>query len=203
MRNVYAVLNYGDWADDDTDSDPFLQLLSTTNVVAAHNDFVQVRMGGVDTTASSQWALLPASEEVHSPVSEEEKKKEYQEMILSRWPYIFVGCLVFVLLVAGFVIWRCCCRKGRKNRGCCCCGRNKTNAPVLEKHLNSGRKSDSYLPLQEGTLKANASLMSFNNSAASLHPQSAYSAYGIGQGKDHGSSGFDFPEPTHVGGGYR
>jgi hypothetical protein len=49
----------------------------------------------------------------HSPVSEEEKKKKYQEMVLSRWPYIFIGCLVFILLITGYCVWRCC-RKGRK-----------------------------------------------------------------------------------------
>ncbi|KAJ3731206.1 aspartic peptidase A1 [Lentinula guzmanii] len=200
LRNVYAVLNYGDWADDSSKSDPFLQLLSTTNVEAAHNDFVQVRMGGVDTTSASQWALLPSSEEVHSPVSEEEKKKEYQEMILSRWPYIFVGCLVFVLLVTGLIIWRCCCRKGRKNRGCCCCGGRKATARALEKDMNLGRKTDSYLPLQEGTLKPGASLASFNHSTTSLP---AFSGYGVGQGKDNECNGYAFPEPVHVGGGYR
>lgn len=50
----------------------------------------------------------------HSPVSEEEKKKKYQEMVLSRWPYILLGCLVFTLGTTGYCIWRCCCRKGRK-----------------------------------------------------------------------------------------
>lgn len=38
----------------------------------------------------------------------------YQEMILSRWPYIFVGCLAFVLIVIGLVIWRCCVRRKRQ-----------------------------------------------------------------------------------------
>ena len=35
-------------------------------------------------------------------------------MILSRWPYIFVGCLAFVLIVLGLVIWRCCVRRRRQ-----------------------------------------------------------------------------------------
>lgn len=34
--------------------------------------------------------------------------------MLSRWPYIFVGCLVFVLLVVGFIVWRCCVRRKRQ-----------------------------------------------------------------------------------------
>ena len=38
----------------------------------------------------------------------------YEEMILSRWPYIFVGCLAFVLIVAGVIIWRCCIVRRRR-----------------------------------------------------------------------------------------
>lgn len=189
LRNVYAVMNYGDWIKGGSSSDPYMQLLPTTNVQAAHSDFVTVRMGGMDTTGDSQWDLLPSSEEQHSPVSAQEKKEEYQEMILSRWPYIFVGCLVFVLIITGLIIWRCCCRKGRKNRGCCCCGRRDRNGDGLEKNRDSfGRKPESYLPLQEGTLKPNHSTASFNYSTASLHHDSGYS-YG------------NFPEPNV--GGYR
>lgn len=113
LRNTYTLMNYGKWVDSNSNQDPFIQLLSVTDVQAAHNDFVKVRLGGVDTTGASQYALLPASQQQHSPVSAEEKKKQYEEMILSRWPYIFVGCLVFVILVAAFIIWRCCCRKRR------------------------------------------------------------------------------------------
>ena len=35
-------------------------------------------------------------------------------MILSRWPDIFVGCLVFVLLVIALITWRCCVRRRRR-----------------------------------------------------------------------------------------
>lgn len=37
----------------------------------------------------------------------------YEEWILSRWPDIFVGCLIFVILVTGLIIWRCCVRRRR------------------------------------------------------------------------------------------
>ncbi|KZT09220.1 acid protease [Laetiporus sulphureus 93-53] len=116
MRNVYAQFDYGDFVEDTSVDlgEPFVRLLSTTNVTQAHDTFVQVRLSGVDTTGeSSQW-LLPASKEQHSPESEEEKKQQYEEYVLSRWPEIFVGCLVFVLLVVAFVVWRCCIRKRAK-----------------------------------------------------------------------------------------
>ena len=38
----------------------------------------------------------------------------YEEMILSRWPYIFVGCLAFVLIVIGLIVWRCCVARRKK-----------------------------------------------------------------------------------------
>ena len=39
----------------------------------------------------------------------------YEEKVLSRWPEIFVGCLLFVLIVAGIIVWRCCVRRKRRN----------------------------------------------------------------------------------------
>jgi len=141
LRNAYALFDFGDWISDTTNDqgDPYIQLLSTTNPAQAHADFVKVRLGGVDTTGSAQWALLPANETQHSPVSAEEKKEKYEEMILSRWPYIFVGCLVFVILLLGLFVWRCCCRRGGR------WSRRK------KAYLPSGGKegaSASYLPLQ-------------------------------------------------------
>ncbi|KAH9933196.1 aspartic peptidase A1 [Epithele typhae] len=110
MRNVYALLDYGNFIDhsDVDQGDPFIQLLSLTDVASAKQDFVQVRLNGVDTTGSSSKALLPTSQEQHSPISAEEKKKLYEEKVLSHWPEILVGCLAFVLISAGLIIWRCC-----------------------------------------------------------------------------------------------
>ncbi|KAF9806834.1 hypothetical protein IEO21_08514 [Rhodonia placenta] len=115
LRNVYALFDYGNFVED-TSSDlgnPFIQLLPTTNLTAAHEAFVQVRLSGVDTTGSSSQWLLPSSEMQHSPETEAEKKAQYEEYVLSRWPEIFVGCLAFVLIVIGIIIWRCCVRRKR------------------------------------------------------------------------------------------
>ncbi|KAJ6504585.1 aspartic peptidase A1 [Mycena vitilis] len=136
LRNAYALLNFGDWVDDSSidRGDPYIQLLPLTNAAAAHADFVSVRLAGVDTTGDPQYALLPADQQQHSPVSEEEKKKKYEEMILSRWPYILVGSLVGLGLVIGLIVWRCCCRrKGKAARA---------NKGFFE------QKSQTYLPLQ-------------------------------------------------------
>lgn len=116
VRNAYALMDYGNWvphSKNDRD-DPFIQLLPLTNKQTAHDDFVKVRMGGVDKSGDSSHALLPADQMKHSPISSAEKKKMYEEKVLSRWPYIFVGCLAFVFIVIGLIIWRCCVRRKRR-----------------------------------------------------------------------------------------
>ncbi|KAI3595884.1 aspartic peptidase a1 [Moniliophthora roreri] len=60
LRNVYHLINFGDFVDgkNNTVADPYMQFLSTIDKGAAHRDFVNLRLGGKDTTAS-QPALLP------------------------------------------------------------------------------------------------------------------------------------------------
>ncbi|KAJ8463033.1 hypothetical protein ONZ45_g17726 [Pleurotus djamor] len=51
LRNVYALIDYGDFiADSKGKADPYIQFLSTTEPSEAHSDFVHVRLNGVDTT---------------------------------------------------------------------------------------------------------------------------------------------------------
>jgi len=118
LRNTYTLLDYGNWVDLSSNdrSNPYVQFLPVTNVEDAVADFIRVRLAGVDTTGAPQYDLLPVSQMQHSPISEQEKKKAYEEMILSRWPYILVGCLAFVIIVIGLIVWRCCCRRRAKKR---------------------------------------------------------------------------------------
>jgi hypothetical protein len=125
LRNAYALFDFGSWTGSSSDGKPYMQLLSMTNTQSAEQDFVQVRLNGQDTTNDSQWALLPSSQMQHSPVSEAEKKRAYQEYILSRWPYIFGGCFVLILLLIGFCIRRCCCKRGKDGRRRCICCRGR------------------------------------------------------------------------------
>jgi hypothetical protein len=160
LRNAYTLLNFGNWIDvsSGTQDHPFIQLASITDVNQAHADFVNVRLGGKDTTGDAQYQLLPADQMQHSPVSEEEKKKKYQEMVLSRWPYIFVGCLVFVLLITGYCVWRCCCRKGRKHG----------NSKLAGLFKRNGQNSDGNRALEE--TEAGFDKASYENSK--YHPLS-------------------------------
>ncbi|CAA7262972.1 unnamed protein product [Cyclocybe aegerita] len=53
MRNVYSLFDYGDFIEGSTAlEDPYIQLLSITNMTEAHQDFVTVRLGGIDTTGT-------------------------------------------------------------------------------------------------------------------------------------------------------
>jgi hypothetical protein len=139
LRNAYTLLNFGSWADGQSGDHPFIQLSSVTNTAQARQDFIKIRLGGSDTINDNKWALLPPDQLQRSPVSEEEKKKKYQELVLSRWPYILAGCLVFVLLVAGFCVWRCCCRKGAKK---------SKKSKTASKLFSTEPASTTYLPLQ-------------------------------------------------------
>ncbi|THH20587.1 hypothetical protein EW146_g784 [Bondarzewia mesenterica] len=112
LRNTYTLIDFGNFVQDSSDSsDPYIQLLSLTDATEAHADFVKTRLNGVDTTGAASKTLLPASQESHSPESAAEKKQHREEAVLRYWPYILVGCLVFVILLFGSCIWACCRRR--------------------------------------------------------------------------------------------
>ena len=54
---MYLLLNYGDFIDGSASntSNPYAQILSTTDPAQAHADFVATRLGGTDTTGSQQF----------------------------------------------------------------------------------------------------------------------------------------------------
>lgn len=156
VRNAYTLLDFGNWADSGSDDHPFIQMLPITNKATARSNFIQVRLGGNDTISDSRWSLLPADQMQHSPVSAEEKKKKYQEMILSRWPYIFAGCFLLVVFSVGFCIWRCCKRRRARKAKATGALRGKDNFDdVLSKDLPRRRslalstsKRQSYVQLE-------------------------------------------------------
>ena len=62
-------MSFGDFVDGSLSKvgDPFIQLHSITDPAEAHQDFVQQRLGGVDTTGSQH--LLPPSDEDNTQVT--------------------------------------------------------------------------------------------------------------------------------------
>jgi hypothetical protein len=62
LRNAYLLINYGDFVDGTTTkAPPYVQLFSVTDPATAHQDFVQTRLGGVDTTGLQVLSEQPAS----------------------------------------------------------------------------------------------------------------------------------------------
>ncbi|KAH9969732.1 aspartic peptidase A1 [Russula dissimulans] len=117
LRNFYALLDYGNFVSNTTNDrgDPYVQLLAVTDVATARADFINVRLNGTDATGSASQALLPASQESHSPVSAAEKKQHIEGAVARNWPYILFGCIVAVLIFTGCSVYACCCRKRRKS----------------------------------------------------------------------------------------
>jgi len=145
LRNTYTLLDYGDFIDGSSNDrgSPFVQLLPLTDVNTAHNDFVRSRLNGNDTTGNPSKVLLPASQCQRSPESAAERKQHYEEMVLSRWPYILVGCLVFVILCILLIVWRCCCRrnkKPKKTKAGLLLSQDATYAPLHDPHSSLNLK---------------------------------------------------------------
>lgn len=146
LRSAYTLLDFGNWIDGSSNQGtPYIQMSSLIDVASARDDFVQTRLAGNDTISDSKWSLLPADQMQHSPISADEKKKKYQEMVLSRWPYILVGCLAFIVIVTGLLIWKCCCRRKKKQSNMEL-GAGGTKG---KKGLFSGKRvRESYVPLE-------------------------------------------------------
>ena len=96
----------------------------------------------------------------------------YEEMILSRWPYIFVGCLAFVLIVSGLIIWRCCCRRRGTGKGRGFFGVGMSRGPPKEQATSV---TSEYLKLRE----QNASQYSVNDPHASQYSVNNASTYSV------------------------
>lgn len=107
VRNVYILINYGDFVEGSSSTaDPYIQMLATTEPVEAHQDFVNVRLGGKD---DANWQLLPASSTGSSPKTE----STFIRRIKYYWPIIagVAGFLVLVLIVSCL-----CVRRRRRNQ---------------------------------------------------------------------------------------
>jgi hypothetical protein len=91
-----------------------------TNVTQAHEDFVQTRLDGVDTTGDPQYALLPPGEAMFSPDPIDVAK----EPVESTWDKIKTIVIIVASIVGGvivlglllFILSRCCGGR-RRNMG--------------------------------------------------------------------------------------
>lgn len=110
VRNVYTLFDYGDFTspnDTSTTDPPYIQLLSVTEPVEAHRDFVTVRLGGVDVPPRG---LTPSG--THPNTNEGNNADSNSKS--NKHVYAIIGSVVVIgvlLLVAGVLVYR-----GRKNR---------------------------------------------------------------------------------------
>jgi len=168
LRNTYTLLDAGNGIGDSVDQvDPYVQLASIIDPVAAQQDFVNIRLGGNTSALSDpKYALLPANESQHSPIPPGEKTKELEEKVLSHLPYILLGAVIILALITGCCIWRCCCRGNRS-----CCRRKPKNLPSNDPRLFlPGTGNVSYVPLENRSMKDDSS----------THSVPAYTGYGQG-----------------------
>ncbi|KZT51784.1 acid protease [Calocera cornea HHB12733] len=114
LRNVYTLLDYGDFISNGTTSDtaaPYIQLLSTTDAAIALNEFISTRQ---QNNGPINYSLLPSSQEQHSPVPAGEVVEHYEADIMRYLPEIIIGCVAVVTLILGCIVWRCCCTKRQR-----------------------------------------------------------------------------------------
>jgi hypothetical protein len=99
VRNVYLLINYGDFVDGTTNkAPPYAQLLSLTDPAAAHLDFVDVRLDGVDTTGMQ---VFTADRPVSSPAASNNDGRQTRMVMIYG---VIAGSLILVFLVTTYVI---------------------------------------------------------------------------------------------------
>ena len=104
VRNVYLLINYGDFVDGTTNkAPPFAQLLSLTNAAAAHLEFVQARLDGVDTTGMQVFTDQPVS----SPAASNNDGRQTRMIVIYG---VIAGSLILVF----FTVTACIIMKRRR-----------------------------------------------------------------------------------------
>lgn len=100
LRNAYMLINFGDFVDGALTKvgDPYIQLLSLTEPVEAHADFVKIRMDGIDKSADLH--LLPALPDN----GEDGKSDKPQEDTLHKYlPYIIAGSIAAGVIILALI----------------------------------------------------------------------------------------------------
>jgi len=134
LRNVYLLINHGDFVDGTpTRAPPYVQLLSLTDTTAAHLDFVNTRLGGADTTG-----LQVFTEGINGPDDVVNSGDKQSKSILIYG--VVSGCLFLLFAsVTTFFMLR---RIRRRRRGIA----TAANFSTFDTGLSSGYAT--YHPLQ-------------------------------------------------------
>lgn len=102
VRNVYMLIDYGDFVDGTTKkAPPYAQLLSLTDSAVAHSDFVQVRLDGVDTTGMQ---VFTAERPVSSPAVPTNNRRHTKKVVIYG---VIAGSLILVFFaVTAYIIMK-------------------------------------------------------------------------------------------------
>ena len=112
VRNAYLLVNFGDFVDGTSvTANPYVQLLSLTNNTAeVHKDFVNVRLGGKDSTINlNNGGGSSSSSSSTSPTNWWNKLSSTTKKIIIA-SAAGGACLIVLLLAC------CCCCRGRAGR---------------------------------------------------------------------------------------
>ncbi|KAI0630356.1 acid protease [Trametes polyzona] len=105
LRNAYMLINFGDYVDGKADKvhDPYIQLLPITDPAEAHNDFVQMRMGGIDR--SGDLKLRPALPDTNEEDDDPENGSSSEDNIKKYLPYIIAGSVAGGLILLSLILY--------------------------------------------------------------------------------------------------
>ena len=114
VRNVYMLVNYGDFVDGNTSNTaaPYVQLLSTTNPASAHADFVNVRLkqtssGATPTPAEHAAINIDAADASSTPSPTTTTKGVKGAFMKEKIPIIIVSSVGIGLVLLGVGVLMC------------------------------------------------------------------------------------------------
>lgn len=109
LRNAYMLVNFGDFVDGTSNTaNPYVQLLSLTNNTAeVHKDFVNVRLGGKDTTINLNNGTSSSS----SSSSSSSPKSWWNNLSSTTKKIIIASAAAGVGLIVLLVAFCLCCRR--------------------------------------------------------------------------------------------
>jgi hypothetical protein len=134
VRNVYLLIDYGDFVDGTTKkAPPYAQLLSLTDAAAAHSHFVQTRLDGVDTTGMQ---FFTADRPVSSPAVSNNDGRQTKMIVIYG---VIAGSLILVFFtVTAYIIMK---RRRRRHSN------TRSNFPAADTGLSYDRTA--YHSLQD------------------------------------------------------
>ncbi|TBU56368.1 aspartic peptidase domain-containing protein [Dichomitus squalens] len=164
LRNTYLLMNIGD--------QPYLQLLSLTNPAQAHEEFVQQRLGGVDTTGSQQ--LLPDTAGLSDISKPPTTVQKYKSFIIAG---TVIGAFILLCVLGILTVWY---RKRRYQR---------LHAPAPEGALQSrGPQSSAWKEFKEPEPKPRFKVLSLGLSGRSRSLTGAHGPLPDSYGQDSNAS---------------